>query len=55
MEAVFFTSLCGIVAGMTLAICSNDQELKGCMLWVLLICLPLLLWSGHIIGIKNNK
>jgi hypothetical protein len=55
METIQLTSLCGIIAGMTLAVCTNDQELKGCMLWVLLICWPLLLWSSHKIGIKNNK
>jgi hypothetical protein len=55
MEAVFLTSLCGIIAGMTLAICTNDQELKGYMLWVLLICWPLLLWSAHNKANKNNK
>jgi hypothetical protein len=55
MEAIQLTSLSGIIAGMTLAICTNDQELKECMLWVLLICWPLLLWSSHKIGIKNNK
>jgi hypothetical protein len=55
MEAVFLTSLCGIIAGMTLAICTNDQELKQCMLYVLLILWPLFIWSSHNLNLKNNK
>ena len=55
MVAIQLTSLCGIIAGTTLAIWSNDAVIKECMLWVLLICWPLLLWSSHKIGIKNNK
>jgi hypothetical protein len=55
MEAVFLTSLCGIIASTILAISSNDAVVKECMLWVLLICWPLLLWSSHVKATKNNK
>jgi hypothetical protein len=55
MESLFLTSLCGIIASLTLAICTNDYELKECMLMVQLICWPLLIWSSHEKSIKNNK
>ena len=55
MQSIFLTSLCGIIAGTTLAIWSNDAVIKECMLWVLLICWPLLLWSAHEKATKNNK
>lgn len=55
MGTIQLTSLCGIIAASTLAICTNDQDIKDYMLWVLIICWPLLLWSSHEIGIKNNK
>lgn len=55
MEAVFLTSLCGIIASSILAISSNDAQIKECMLMVLLICWPLFLWSAHVKATKNNK
>jgi hypothetical protein len=55
MESIFLTSLCGIIASTILAISSSDTVTKECMLWVLLICWPLLLWSAHVKANKNNK
>lgn len=55
MESLMLTSLCGIIAGTTLAISSNDAVVKECMLYVLFICWPLLLWSAHVKATKNNK
>jgi hypothetical protein len=55
MESIFLTSLCGIIASSILAISSNDAVTKECMLWVLFICWPLLLWSAHVRATKNNK